>query len=316
MKQTIRKITGFLAVIAVVLMLIPLDAKAADTVLSISKSDIKAGDEFSVTVSGAASSNLSLHYDGTMVTLKSKGNASLDGNTLSINAKSATFTFTAKKAGSAGFVGSSDQYAKSSAIVNIAEASSAADNTDTAKKDSGSTESDKSTEKKTKEKEDSDQAAATSSDDTDTDEPTDTATSGTSTDEAENADQEDSAAQQEYPSFSASDLSLRDLVTDRRVLTIIGVLVVVIIILVIRLLWIHFSDYGDDDEDFSDDAIESADEEIPVRTGTQSAIKEKVNDIDDTELLYEKLKEEEKLTMPKTPVVPEKKLHLEDLNNL
>ena len=39
-------------------------------------------------------------------------------------------------------------------------------------------------------------------------------------------------------------------------------------------------------------------------------------DEDETDKLYERLKEEEKLSMPKTPVVPEKKLHLEDLNNL
>lgn len=319
MKHTIRKITGFLAVAVTVFMLLPLSAWAGNTVLSVSKSDIKAGDEFTVTVSGASASNLSLHYDGTMVTLKSQGQASLDGNTLSINAKSATFTFTAKKAGSAGFVGSSDQYARSSAMISIGEAAAAKPQTaetktedSNEKKSSKTTDADKSTDKKSKDTEDTDQVVSVSTNDPDDD----TDVSDAKTDVSENTAQEDSAAQQEYPFFSSADLSLKELVTDRRIIAIIGVLVAIIIILVIRLLWIHFSEYEYYDDEESEDDEEATEERVSETQKTPETKKSKNTEPDDTDALYEKLKEEEKLTMPKTPVVPEKKLHLEDLNNL
>ena len=103
---------------------------------------------------------------------------------------------------------------------------------------------------------------------------------------------------------------------------IIGALLAVIIVLVIMLVWSHLSslkDYDEEDEEPDDIADDFDDEKINVKEQVKAPSEKKPDfsdDEDETDKLYERLKEEEKLSMPKTPVVPEKKLHLEDLNNL
>ena len=65
-----KKFTAlFTALIMVLCLMLPVDASAAPVILGLSSSEIKVGDSFSVSIAGASSSNLSLHYDGTMVTL-------------------------------------------------------------------------------------------------------------------------------------------------------------------------------------------------------------------------------------------------------
>lgn len=317
--KSLKRTAGLFIIAAFLFMLVPVNAFAANTILSISKSDIKTGDDFTVTVSGTETSNLSLHYDGTMVTLKSQGNATLNGNILSINAKSASFAFTAKKAGSAGFVASSDKFARSSVMINIGEAASdTTDNTTTATTDTTTTDTNAASDTKT---DNSDQTASTD----DSSKSTDTAASDTTSasDGTVSDNTSTATAAKDYPEYSTSDFSLKELVLDRRITVIIGALLAVIVVLVIMLVWSHFSAYRDYDEedlddDFEDDNNES-DEKINVKEQAEEALKKRPDfpdDEDETDRLYERLKEEEKLTMPKAPAQPEKKLHLEDLNNL
>lgn len=315
--KIIKKTTGLLIAAVFLFMLTPVNVFAANTILSISKSDIKAGDDFTVTVSGAETSNLSLHYDGTMVTLKSQGNATLNGNILSINARSASFAFTAKKSGSAGFVASSDKFARSSVRINIGEAAdttTADTNASTDDTKAADTSSD-NTSDKTQTK---DAATDDSSKSTDSTAASDTTAAS---DGAVSDSTSTSADVKDYPEISTSDFSLKELVLDRRITLIIGALLAVIIVLVIMLVWSHLSslkDYDEDDE--SDDLTDDFDDErINVKEQAEASSEKKPDfsdDEDETDKLYERLKEEEKLSMPKTPVVPEKKLHLEDLNNL
>ncbi|HAP02661.1 MAG TPA: hypothetical protein DCQ87_01215 [Lachnospiraceae bacterium] len=315
--KIIKKTTGLLIAAVFLFMLAPVNVFAANTILSISKSDIKAGDDFTVTISGTETSNLSLHYDGTMVTLKSQGNATLNGNILSINAKSASFAFTAKKSGSAGFVASSDKFARSSVRINIGEAAdttTADTNASTDDTKAADTSSD-NTSDKTQTK---DAATDDSSKSTDSTAASDTTAAS---DGAVSDSTSTSADVKDYPEISTSDFSLKELVLDRRITLIIGALLAVIIVLVIMLVWSHLSslkDYDEDDE--SDDLTDDFDDEkINVKEQVEASSEKKPDfsdDEDETDKLYERLKEEEKLSMPKTPVVPEKKLHLEDLNNL
>lgn len=312
--KIIKKTTGLLIAAVFLFMLTPVNVFAANTILSISKSDIKAGDDFTVTVSGAETSNLSLHYDGTMVTLKSQGNATLNGNILSINARSASFAFTAKKSGSAGFVASSDKYARSSVRINIGEAA-AADTTTDDTKAAADTSSD-NTSDKTQTKDAVTDNSSKSTDSTAASDAT-AASDGTVSDSTSTA-----ADVKDYPEISTSDFSLKELVLDRRITLIIGALLAVIIVLVIMLVWSHLSslkDYDEEDEEPDDIADDFDDEKINVKEQVKAPSEKKPDfsdDEDETDKLYERLKEEEKLSMPKTPVVPEKKLHLEDLNNL
>ena len=312
--KIIKKTTGLLIAAVFLFMLTPVNVFAANTILSISKSDIKAGDDFTVTVSGAETSNLSLHYDGTMVTLKSQGNATLNGNILSINARSASFAFTAKKSGSAGFVASSDKYARSSVRINIGEAAAADTTTDDTKAAADTSADNTSDKTQTK-----DAATDNSSKSTDSTAASDAtaASDGTVSDSTSTA-----ADVKDYPEISTSDFSLKELVLDRRITLIIGALLAVIIVLVIMLVWSHLSslkDYDEEDEEPDDIADDFDDEKINVKEQVKAPSEKKPDfsdDEDETDKLYERLKEEEKLSMPKTPVVPEKKLHLEDLNNL
>lgn len=312
--KIIKKTTGLLIAAVFLFMLTPVNVFAANTILSISKSDIKAGDDFTVTVSGAETSNLSLHYDGTMVTLKSQGNATLNGNILSINARSASFAFTAKKSGSAGFVASSDKYARSSVRINIGEAA-AADTTTDDTKAAADTSSD-NTSDKTQTKDAATDNSSKSTDSTAASDAT-AASDGTVSDSTSTA-----ADVKDYPEISTSDFSLKELVLDIRITLIIGALLAVIIVLVIMLVWSHLSslkDYDEEDEEPDDIADDFDDEKINVKEQVKAPSEKKPDfsdDEDETDKLYERLKEEEKLSMPKTPVVPEKKLHLEDLNNL
>ena len=317
--KIIKKTTGLLIAAVFLFMLTPVNVFAANTILSISKSDIKAGDDFTVTVSGAETSNLSLHYDGTMVTLKSQGNATLNGNILSINARSASFAFTAKKSGSAGFVASSDKYARSSVRINIGEADAADTTTaDTNAATDDTKAADTSSDNTSDKTQTKDAATDNSSKSTDSTAASDAtaASDGTVSDSTSTA-----ADVKDYPEISTSDFSLKELVLDRRITLIIGALLAVIIVLVIMLVWSHLSslkDYDEDDE--SDDLTDDFDDEkINVKEQVEASSEKKPDfsdDEDETDKLYERLKEEEKLSMPKTPVVPEKKLHLEDLNNL
>lgn len=318
--KIIKKTTGLLIAAVFLFMLTPVNVFAANTILSISKSDIKAGDDFTVTVSGAETSNLSLHYDGTMVTLKSQGNATLNGNILSINARSASFAFTAKKSGSAGFVASSDKYARSSVRINIGEADAADTTTaDTnAATDDTKAAADTSSDNTSDKTQTKDAATDNSSKSTDSTAASDTTAAS---DGAVSDSTSTSADVKDYPEISTSDFSLKELVLDRRITLIIGALLAVIIVLVIMLVWSHLSslkDYDEDDE--SDDLTDDFDDEkINVKEQVEASSEKKPDfsdDEDETDKLYERLKEEEKLSMPKTPVVPEKKLHLEDLNNL
>ena len=319
--KIIKKTTGLLIAAVFLFMLTPVNVFAANTILSISKSDIKAGDDFTVTVSGAETSNLSLHYDGTMVTLKSQGNATLNGNILSINARSASFAFTAKKSGSAGFVASSDKYARSSVRINIGEADAADTTTaDTnAATDDTKAAADTSSDNTSDKTQTKDAATDNSSKSTDSTAASDAsaASDGTVSDSTSTA-----ADVKDYPEISTSDFSLKELVLDRRITLIIGALLAVIIVLVIMLVWSHLSslkDYDEEDEEPDDIADDFDDEKINVKEQVKAPSEKKPDfsdDEDETDKLYERLKEEEKLSMPKTPVVPEKKLHLEDLNNL
>ena len=227
--KIIKKTTGLLIAAVFLFMLTPVNVFAANTILSISKSDIKAGDDFTVTVSGAETSNLSLHYDGTMVTLKSQGNATLNGNILSINARSASFAFTAKKSGSAGFVASSDKYARSSVRINIGEAA-AADTTTDDTKAAADTSSD-NTSDKTQTKDAATDNSSKSTDSTAASDAT-AASDGTVSDSTSTA-----ADVKDYPEISTSDFSLKELVLDRRITLIIGALLAVIIVLVINLIF-------------------------------------------------------------------------------
>ena len=319
--KIIKKTTGLLIAAVFLFMLTPVNVFAANTILSISKSDIKAGDDFTVTVSGAETSNLSLHYDGTMVTLKSQGNATLNGNILSINARSASFAFTAKKSGSAGFVASSDKYARSSVRINIGEADAADTTTaDTnAATDDTKAAADTSSDNTSDKTQTKDAATDNSSKSTDSTAASDAtaASDGTVSDSTSTA-----ADVKDYPEISTSDFSLKELVLDRRITLIIGALLAVIIVLVIMLVWSHLSslkDYDEEDEEPDDIADDFDDEKINIKEQVKAPSEKKPDfsdDEDETDKLYERLKEEEKLSMPKTPVVPEKKLHLEDLNNL
>ena len=317
MKIIAKRFASLFIAVAFLFILLPVRADAAVTILSISKNDIKTGDDFTVTISGASTSNLSLHYDGTMVTLKSQGNAALDGNTLTINAKSASFAFTAKKSGSAGFVASSDQYEKSSVLVNIGEAAADTKKSDTSEKTD--TAAADTTKKAASEKTASDKSSADDSASTDTTSDTNTsdkAKTDTASDSLASDTTADTADNTDTASFSSSDLSLKELLLDRRVIVIIGALAAVIIVLIIMLLWNHYSAYRDFDEEDEEDDEEEGSAVINEKSEVHSEKKPEAFDMDDTDQLYERLKEEEKLTMPKTPVVPEKKLHLEDLNNL
>lgn len=318
--KIIKKTTGLLIAAVFLFMLTPVNVFAANTILSISKSDIKAGDDFTVTVSGAETSNLSLHYDGTMVTLKSQGNATLNGNILSINARSASFAFTAKKSGSAGFVASSDKYARSSVRINIGEADAADTTTaDTNASTDDTKAADTSSDNTSDKTQTKDAATDNSSKSTDSTAASDAtaASDGTVSDSTSTA-----ADVKDYPEISTSDFSLKELVLDRRITLIIGALLAVIIVLVIMLVWSHLSslkDYDEEDEEPDDIADDFDDEKINVKEQVKAPSEKKPDfsdDEDETDKLYERLKEEEKLSMPKTPVVPEKKLHLEDLNNL
>lgn len=295
------------AVSAAVLMLFltlifPVSAYASPVILGLSTQDISVGDSFSVYVSGSAASNLSLHYDGTMVKLTGQAGASLDGNTLTIKAKSVSFTFEAIKDGSAGFVASSDAYDRSSVIVNIKAASDGTtevkdDNTDAGTDETVSSSSDESTS----------ESVSTSS------EAVSTSDIYADTTDSEPEDRQDDA------SISSSDLSFKDLITDRRMILVIAVLVAIIIILIIRLATMHFntdSGYESDDIDFDDaearikekedkEAEEEAVKEKPVKDEPVSKAKELAPEID-----------EEKLTMPKAPKKPAEKLKIDDLNDL
>ena len=304
MKFKLKKAIGLSAVALILLFLtLPFNSYAANTLLSVSKQDIKAGDSFDVTISGAKSSNLSLHYDGTMVTLKGQGNATLNGNTLSVSGRSATFTFEAKKAGNAGFVASSDRYARSSVMLSIGEAAAASETTEN---EVAETKKDSRTEKNTNANKKTQDADTVASEEKNTDE---TAEAQNALDESDNSVQ-DNAKPQENTAFSSSNLTFKQLILDRRVMLIIAVLVAIIIILVIRLIWLHFEDY--DDEEYEED-IKTRIETSPVN---EKPTKKQAQKEADEDNLYEKLKAEEKLTMPKAPAVSEKKLHLEDLNNL
>lgn len=317
--KIIKKTTGLLIAAVFLFMLAPVNVFAANTILSISKSDIKAGDDFTVTISGTETSNLSLHYDGTMVTLKSQGNATLNGNILSINAKSASFAFTAKKSGSAGFVASSDKFARSSVRINIGEAADTTTADTNASTDDTKAAADTSSDNTSDKTQTKDAATDNSSKSTDST----AASDATAASDGAVSDSTSTAADvKDYPEISTSDFSLKELVLDRRITLIIGALLAVIIVLVIMLVWSHLSslkDYDEEDEEPDDIADDFDDEKINVKEQVKAPSEKKPDfsdDEDETDKLYERLKEEEKLSMPKTPVVPEKKLHLEDLNNL
>lgn len=287
-------------------LFLPMDASASPVILGLSTNDIRVGDTFTVSVAGAQSSNLSLHYDGTMVSLKGQNGATLDGNTLTIAAKSASFTFEAKQEGSAGFVASSDMYDRSSAVVSIAAAA-----TDT-NSDAAATEStDADTSEDT-----TDEEASAKTDSTDTETVSDS-TEDTSavSDDTDSADSVDT----EKHGISSSDLSFRQLILDRRMILVIAVLLAIIIVLIIRITTLHYSlddEYESDDIDFDDNEKKLAEKEKEeeqnklVEHITEDKPDRKSSEIDLDEI------DEEKLTMPKAPKKPNEKLKLEDLNNL
>ncbi len=286
----------FLGIICLMLTFaMPEQAQASPVVLSFSTNDVSVGDSFSVTVAGASSSNLSLHYDGTMVTLKSQGRATLDGNTLSISGRSATFTFEAKQQGNAGFVASSNMYPRSSAVIGIKEAVSK----DTDEKVSNDTEQ---TENEGKEDKKEDAVVKETSSEKDTE----------NNSKKAKAEADHSGSSVEKHDISSSDLSFKQLILDRRMLILTGLLLAIIIVLIIRLTLLHFAVYGDyegDDIDFDDEETKRSDTD-QIASAEKTDQKKFSGDLDLGEI------DEEKLTMPKAPKRPNKKLELSDLNKL
>lgn len=307
-----KKFTAlFTALIMALCLMLPVDASAAPVILGLSSSEIKVGDSFSVSIAGASSSNLSLHYDGTMVTLTGQGGAALNGNTLTISAKSATFTFTAKQEGNAGFVASSDQYERSSAVVKIAQASAqTSDNTQAATADNDT------------------EAAASDNPDTTDDSQTKVSSQSASdsadthTSEDLQTDSEDTTVTRKH-GVSSQDLTFSQLITDRRMIIVIAVLLAVIIVLIIRLTTLHYamSDDYDDDIDFDEEEKRIAEKEEEQRKLVEHVTEkkeksEKLERAEKTSGLDLDGIDVEKLTMPKAPKNPNKKLKLEDLNDL
>ncbi|MQN00540.1 MAG: hypothetical protein DUD27_06005 [Lachnospiraceae bacterium] len=352
MKKSIRKLmASFMAVAAVIFILLPVNAKAARPVISVSNTEVKVGDEFTVTVSGTAASRLSLSFDPSKVTLKSRGNATYSGNTVSLYAQSASFTFTAKETGFSYLIANSSTYGRSSAKVNISEATADTKKTTDTKKTAAtvaSTATSKTTDKKT------------------------TSTKKASSDASKTVKSSDAGSTKnlsDNESFTSSDLSFKELLLDRRMLVVLAVLVVIILILAIRLIRIHVLydvyDYdtdndskgsgdvskpsrhndglsaggvsksgntGDniaDDEmindidrnlqknagfDYDYNADDKAEKDYDIKLGDSDDIMDKLPDkIDDPDALIDRLMAEDKLKMPKVSK-NKKKLHVEDLN--
>lgn len=304
-----KKIAAVMALMIVVLgFAFPVNALASPVILGISTNSIKVGDSFSVSVSGADSSNLSLHYDGTMVTLTGQNGASLDGNTLTIAAKSATFTFTAKQSGSAGFVASSDKYERSSAVVSIAASTedNAQTDADTSQTDTEGTEASEN---------DADTSASDSSDDKDS---VSDSSEELPADTTQDVSDTDTVSQKH--GTSSSDLSFKQLITDRRMTLVIAVLLAVIIALIIRITTLHYQladlDYDDDDIDFDEEEKKiSEKEKEEEKKKPLEPVTEKKNEKKPVDIALDDI-DEEKLTMPKAPKKPNEKLKLEDLNNI
>lgn len=297
--------------ILAVTLALPVDALASPVILGLSTNDIKVGDTFTVSLSGAESSNLSLHYDGTMVTLKDQKGATLDGNTLTIPAKSVSFTFTAKQEGNAGFVASSDKFERSSAVVKIA-AGAASDTSDDTQTAAAATDenSDAGTDN------DADTASASQSSVSDS-----SAEVSSSSDTAEQVSDDDETDISKH-GISSSDLSFKQLILDRRMILVIAVLLAVIIILIIRITTLHYAltgtDYDDDDIDFDENEKNIAEKEEEEKNRLVEHVTDRNNESQQPKTPYDPDFEidEEKLTMPKAPKRPNEKLKLEDLNNL
>lgn len=277
---------GIYAFIAALLLFaaMPVSAQAAQVILAVSGGDIKVGDTFTVSMTAPSSSKLSLHYDGTMVTPVSMNGAALDGNTLSISARSISFTFEAKASGGAGFVASSDSYDRSSVVVDIAKAAETAENTE-------NVENTDNTEK-------SETVETTETDKTTKKDDTDTSQKKTKKTAAAVKPTQDTAP----IIYSSESLSFRELITDRRMVLVTGILLAIIIVLIIRITVLKSSS----DDTGYDYAEEEEENEVPdIRINEDDKIKPEVPEID-----------EEKLTMPKPPKKPAGKLRLEDLNDI
>lgn len=314
MRKKVKKRIAAVFAVFVTFMAFTVSASAESTFLAISSDQIKAGDSFKVTISSPQTSQLMLHYDGTMVKLTGQGQASLTGNTLTITAKSATYTFEALKAGGAGFVASSDQYERSSVMVQIKESAEAPA---TGSKEETDADSDKGSDAGAEDSsgeeavepddtaETGEDSAATASSD-DTSEQTDSADTSESADTDEKTGNDTAYAKTEV---SSSDLTLRELLLDRRVVVILAVMAVVIIILAFALIRSRYV-Y---DDDFEDEAEDSDEEDTRKEIEVPDLVLKKTPDREEKTVMDV---EKEKLSMPKTPVNPEKKLKLEDLNDL
>lgn len=307
MKRSLMKNIYILIAALMVFVMFPVSAQASQVILAVSGNDIKVGDSFTVSMTGASSSKMSLHYDGTMVTPKSMNGASLDGNTLTVTARSVSFTFEAKQAGGAGFVASSDAFAKSSVVVNIAEA---AENTQdkTVQESEKKEETDKKPANDTNDKDKSSQSSSSSEKSKSTS--SDSSTADNDTKKPQPAQSSDSQI-----AVSSDSLTFRQLITDRRMILVTGVLLAIIIALIIRITVLRSelgnSDYGTDDIDFDDNEEKIRAEEKRLEREIHEEPEEIKNvPLEDLEI------DEAKLTMPKPPKKPATKLRLEDLNDL
>lgn len=299
MKKVLRIISINLMALLIAVS-VPHNAFAAQVILGLSKTDISVGDTFTVSIAGSSTSRLSLHYDGTMVSLTDQNNARLDGNTLTVTARSVSFTFKAKKQGQAGFVASSDVDSRSSVMVNI-------ESSETADPEDASSEKDNSEEKTTDDA--STDTDATVSDSSDADTAKQTVTEDTSASSETDNDTDDAA---KY-AITSSDLSFAALITDRRMILVIGILSAIIIALIIRLVVLH---YSISDSDYEGDDIDFDENEKQIRE-QEKVSDDKAAEPDEKAIIADELGiDEEKLTMPKAPKTPNQKLKLEDLNDL
>lgn len=281
---------------AFLLLSMPIAVLAAgSTSISLSSRSLSKGETLTVTVVGSSSSSLSLKYDNTMLQLVDGGHASANGNVLTISAASVTYKFKAIQAGNAGIVVSSDQLSGSSLFVPIAEAAE-------------TTEEEVKEEKK---EDTSNQAKAVKEEKTDKKDKNDKKKSSSSTGKkAKKKKAEQVTVQQTKKTFTSEDLSFKELITDRRMVAVLILLVAVILVLVIQLILRGHEETGYDDEPISiDDKFFEPNPREEERTAVPTHTHEKETKIVTDHNMAD-------LTMPRAPKSAGQKLEVMDLNDL
>jgi hypothetical protein len=272
---------------------------AGSTSISLSSRSLSKGETLTVTVVGSSSSSLSLKYDNTMLQLVDSGHASANGNVLTISAASVTYKFKAIQAGNAGIVVSSDQLSGSSLFVPIAEAAETTE--EEVKEEKKETTSEK--------KEDtSNQAKAVKEEKKDKKDKKKSSSSTGEKEKKKNAEQV--TVQQTKKTFTSEDLSFKELITDRRMVAVLILLVAVILVLVIQLILRGHEETDYDDEPISiDDKFFEPNPREEERPAVPSHTHEKETKIVTDHNMAD-------LTMPRAPKSAGQKLEVMDLNDL